>query len=73
LNAGNEEFRKPAGKNKAFISMIASILKPGKSLQVSLQDNQWINERMLSVESVQRVKIFLDEMTGSSGTIELNR
>jgi hypothetical protein len=68
-----EEFRKPAGKNKALISTIASILKPGKSLQVSLQDNQWINERTLSVESVQRVKIFLDEMTGSSGTIELNR
>ena len=38
-----KQFQKPAGKNKAIISGITGILRPTKSLAVSLHDNQWIN------------------------------
>lgn len=58
------ELNKPSGKNKAVISSISSILRPGRTLQVSIQDNRWLNEHTLSLESVNIVKIFLDEITG---------
>ncbi|WP_228014277.1 DUF3226 domain-containing protein [Fortiea sp. LEGE XX443] len=58
------ELNKPAGKNKAVISSISSILRPGRTLQVSIQDNRWLNEHTLNLESVNLVKIFLDEITG---------
>ena len=59
-----KELKKPAGKNKAVVSSISGILKPGKSLQVSIQDNRWINEQTMVLNSVKLVKIFLDEVTG---------
>ena len=58
------ELNKPAGKNKAVVSSISSILRPGKTLQVSIQDNRWINQQTMSLDSVKLVKIFLDEITG---------
>lgn len=39
-----KDFKKPAGKNKAIISCVGNIFKPGKSIQVSLKDNKWITE-----------------------------
>ncbi len=33
------ELQKPTGRNKAIIGSIASILRPGRAVQVSLQDN----------------------------------
>lgn len=60
------ELNKPAGKNKAVISSISSILKPGKALQVSIQDNRWIDEQTMALDSVKLIKIFLDEVTGST-------
>ena len=59
-----KELKKPAGKNKAVVSSISGILKPGKSLQVSIQDNRWINEQTMVLNSVKLIKIFLDEVTG---------
>lgn len=58
------ELNKPAGKKKAVISSISSILRPGKTLQVSLQDNRWINGKTMVLNSVKLVKTFLDEVTG---------
>ncbi|MBD2452935.1 hypothetical protein H6G80_02320 [Nostoc sp. FACHB-87] len=58
------ELNKPSGKNKAVISIISSILKPGRTLQVSIQDNRWIDETTLMIESVNLVKTFLDEILG---------
>lgn len=37
-------FAKPAGKDKAVVAAVASILRPGKSVQVSIQDNRWISD-----------------------------
>lgn len=61
-----KQLNKPAGKNKAVVSSISSILRPGKTLQVSIQDNRWIDENTMALDSVRLVKIFLDEVTGST-------
>ena len=56
--------KKPAGKKKAIVSIISSILKPGKALQVSIQDNRWVDEKTIQLDSIKLVKKFLDEVTG---------
>lgn len=57
-----KDLNKPAGKNKALISVISSILRPGKTLQVSIQDNRWIDEKTMALDSLKLVKKFLDEV-----------
>lgn len=59
-----EYFKKPAGEKKAIISSISSILRPGKALQVSLQDNRWIDEQTLQLESIKLIKNFLEQIIG---------
>lgn len=59
-----KEFKKPAGEKKAIISIISSILKPGKALQVSIQDNRWVDEQTIQLDSIKLVKNFLDEVIG---------
>lgn len=59
-----KELKKPAGKKKAIVSIISSILKPGKALQVSIQDNRWVDEKTIQLDSIKLVKKFLDEVTG---------
>lgn len=54
-----KEFNKPAGKNKAIIGTMASILKPGKAIQVSIQDNQWLQGSALSLPRIKAVQNFL--------------
>jgi len=41
-----EDFGKPAGRKKAIISCISGILRPGKAIQVSIQDNRWLDTRV---------------------------
>jgi hypothetical protein len=60
-----KELNKPAGKNKAVVSSITSVLRPGKTLQVSIQDNRWLNDQTMILDSVKLIKRFLDEVTGS--------
>jgi hypothetical protein len=57
-----KELNKAAGKNKAVVSSISSILRPGKALQVSIQDNRWIDEKTMELDSIKLVKKFLDEV-----------
>ncbi len=59
-----EDFKKPAGEKKAIISSISSILRPGKALQVSLQDNRWLDEKILELESIKLIKNFLEQIIG---------
>jgi hypothetical protein len=59
-----EELNKPAGKNKAVVSSISSILRPGKTLQVSIQEHRWIDKQTMDLDSVKLIKMFLDEITG---------
>jgi len=57
-------FKKPAGEKKAIISSISSILRPGKTLQVSLQDNRWLDKQTLELESIKLIKNFLEQIIG---------
>mgnify|MGYP006197063589 FL=1 len=59
-----EDFKKPAGEKKAIISSISSILRPGKALQVSLQDNRWLDKQTLELESIKLIKNFLEQIIG---------
>lgn len=58
------ELTKPAGNHKAVIASISSILRPGKTLQVSIQDNRWIDEQAIELDSVGLIKKFIDEIIG---------
>jgi hypothetical protein len=60
LKSGDlKEIRKPAGKNKAIIGGVSNILKPGRTLQVSLQDNDWIDSRTINLDKIKLVRKFL--------------
>lgn len=58
------ELRKPAGNYKAVVSSISSILRPGKTLQVSIQDNRWLDPQTIQLDSISLVKKFIDEIIG---------
>jgi len=51
--------KKPAGKKKAIISAMASVLRPGKAIQVSIQDNRWLGTDGLKLARVKAVQDFL--------------
>lgn len=57
-----KDFKKPSGKNKAIISTISSVLRPGKAIQNSIQDNQWINKESLQLPSMILIKQFIDDL-----------
>lgn len=57
-----KDFKKPAGKNKAIVGSIASILKPGKAIQVSIQDNRWLRDDALKLPKVKAVQTFLADL-----------
>lgn len=39
-----KDFNKNAGVAKATVSCVASVLKPGKAVQNSIQDNRWVHD-----------------------------
>jgi hypothetical protein len=45
----NDELKAPAGPKKATIASATAILKPGKTCQVSLSDNRWIEAATLGM------------------------
>lgn len=50
---------KNAGENKAIIGAMATIMRPGKSVQVSIQDNDWLKGKALEIENIKAVQTFL--------------
>jgi hypothetical protein len=58
------DFNLPAGKNKAIVGSIASILKPGKAIQVSVQDNRWVRDSNLGIARINAVQSFLSTILG---------
>jgi hypothetical protein len=59
-----KDFVKPAGPNKATIATVASLLKPGKSMAVSVQDNAWITPTTLALPVLQPTITFLRDLLG---------
>ncbi|BBL76837.1 DUF3226 domain-containing protein [Methylomagnum ishizawai] len=54
-----EDFDKPAGRNKAIVGAMAGIMRPGKSIQVSIQDNRWFRDEALRLPRIKAVQDFL--------------
>lgn len=50
---------KNAGENKAIIGAMANIFKPSKSVQVSIQDNDWLKGKALEIERIKSAQNFL--------------
>lgn len=63
------DLRAPAGRNKAVVGAVAGLLKPGKAVQVSIQDNGWLKGDALQVERVKKVGDFLDELFGLTNKV----
>ncbi len=57
-----KELRKPAGRKKATIAAMTAVLKPGKSTQVSLEDNRWVSEPTKGLACLQPSLAFLDAL-----------
>ncbi len=60
------DFLKPTGVNKATVSAIANILRPGKAVQVSIQDNKWIARETLDLPVIALFNEFIRQLTGIS-------
>lgn len=59
VNEDLKELRKSAGKNKAIVGSMASILRPGRAVQNSIQDNRWLRDAALAIPRVKAVQAFL--------------
>ena len=56
------EFGKPAGSKKAVLAAMASILKPGKAIQVSIQDNRWLEADSIQLPRIAKAHRFIQEL-----------
>lgn len=59
LEEDKAELLRPAGRNKAIVGSIAAVLRPGKAVQVSIQDNRWLRDTALELQRVKAVQSFL--------------
>jgi hypothetical protein len=57
-------FRTANGPNKAKVASIAAILKPGRALANTLQDNRWLDGATLALPRVKALAHFLDTVLG---------
>lgn len=53
---------KPAGKEKATVGCISNILKPGKAVQVSIQDNDWVCSHTIKNTELSKLNVFITEL-----------
>jgi hypothetical protein len=54
----------PAGQKKALVGAISTLLRPGKAVQVSIQDNEWLGTEGMKLDRLKRIVSFLDELFG---------
>lgn len=59
-----EEIQKPAGLSKSTAAAMASILKPGKSIQVSIQVDRWLEPASLGLPRITALQEFLEALVG---------
>ncbi|MFB5760079.1 DUF3226 domain-containing protein [Paenibacillus medicaginis] len=61
----DEVYRKKWGisdQSKVRLGCIANVLRPGKSNQVSIQDNEWISEKTMQVSLVSELNKFINDL-----------
>jgi hypothetical protein len=56
------DFTKPAGRNKATLACIAGVLRPGKAVQVSIQDNRWLDGAALELPRIAALRAFVYDL-----------
>ena len=62
-------FAKPSGKDKAKIASMASVLRPGRAIQNSLQDNRWFKDsKALALPDVTLLQTFIAGIVGVSAS-----
>lgn len=58
------EIRKPRGKSKATVGCIASFLKPGSTVQVSILQDRWISPGSIQQPRIVALSQFLKDLCG---------
>jgi len=53
---------KNAGEKKAIVGAMANIMRPGKAVQVSIQDNDWLKGKALEIERIKSAQNFLKRL-----------
>lgn len=56
------DFAKPSGHNKAVVGAMAAVFRPGKAVQVSIQDNDWLRGPALDLPRIRAVQLFLQQL-----------
>lgn len=56
------DFAKPSGHNKAVVGTMAAVFRPGKAVQVSIQDNDWLRGPALNLPRIRAVQLFLQQL-----------
>jgi hypothetical protein len=59
-----QDLQKPSGRKKATVAAMSAVLKPGKAVQVSIQDNRWLEGSTLALPRITALRAFLDELLG---------
>lgn len=59
-----KELQKPRGRDKAIVGCVANVLRPGKAIQVSIQDNRWLDGAGLELPRISVVRQFLVDLFG---------
>jgi len=62
LAKDGEDLSKTPYRNKAIVGAIASVLRPGKAIQNSIQDNQWLKGERLQFGRIKAVQNFLADL-----------
>lgn len=58
----HSEFRKRAGRKKATVASATAILKPGKTCQVTLADNRWVDAKTLQISPLKEFAEWLHHL-----------
>ncbi len=66
LNSGERrEFNKPAGKDKALLAVVANVLRPGRAVHNSIQDNRWISSQSINgIPTLTALQTFVESLVG---------
>ncbi len=57
-----KDFKKRSGEDKAIVGCIGDVLRPGKSIQVSIEDNKWVSTKTFNIPKVAAMSQFLEEL-----------
>ena len=66
-----EDFLSPAGRRKAIVGSIGSVLRPGKAIQTSIQDNRWVDGHALELPRMKLFRAFVDALLAPAGASEV--